>query len=59
MFALLDFRVHPFFPTFPLWTIRLLVQSQHKLHHKLLVHLLELLFRRLLVGSSMRVCLFS
>ena len=33
------------------------MQLQQELHHELLAHILELLFRRLVVGSSKRVCL--
>ena len=55
-FALLDFREHPFFLAFLLWTFRWLVQLHHEIHHELLAHFLELLFRSLFVGSSNRFC---
>ena len=45
MFTLLNFRGHQ------------LVQLQQELHHELLTHILELLFRRLVVASSKRFCL--
>ena len=43
-FALLDFRVHPFFPALPLQTFRLLVQLKHELHRELLAHILSCSF---------------
>ena len=56
-FALLDSQEHQFVYAFSLETSRLLERLQHELHHELLDHILELLFRSLLVGSSKLVCL--
>ena len=53
---LVDFREHPFFPAFPIYICRWLVQLQHELHHELPDHVLKLLFRSLLVASSKRFC---